>query len=115
MDNPFSIINDRLESIEHLLQDLRISLPSEDQTSSGDSPTLPVSTDEIFTIREVAAYLRCSVQTIHKKKREGALPYYRSGRIVYFKKSEIDKVAQVQRVVLKKRTNINNTFSYNNI
>ena len=41
-----------------------------------------------FNIKELASFLRCSKVSIHKYKKKG-LPFYRIGRKILFKKSEI--------------------------
>lgn len=52
--------------------------------------TAPKEEEEtLLTVEEVAEYLEVSKVTIHTWKREGKLPFYRMGRRVYFKKSEI--------------------------
>ncbi len=43
---------------------------------------------EHFTIKELAAFLRCSVVSIHNYKKMG-MPFYRVGRKVLFKKQEV--------------------------
>lgn len=53
--------------------------------------------DEEFDISGLAAYLKCSINTIHNLKRDGLIPFYRLGRKVYFKKSEIDRAAKINR------------------
>ena len=74
----------------------------------------PLLDDEInFSIREAAIYLKCSTQTIHTKKRNGELPYYRTGRLVYFKKSEIDRVSQVCKPTRKVKELTKYSFSNN--
>ncbi len=55
--------------------------------------------DQEFDIKGVAEYLKCSVMTIHNLKKDGAIPFYRLGRKVYFKKSEIDKSAKVKKFI----------------
>ena len=47
--------------------------------------------EENFTITQLAEYWQCHVQTVMKKKKAGLIPFYQSGRKVFFKKSEIDK------------------------
>lgn len=61
------------------------------------SPQAPTPTAEVeLDISSLAKYLKCSIPTIHKLKREGVIPFYRLGRKVYFKKSEIDSIAKVK-------------------
>jgi excisionase family DNA binding protein len=44
--------------------------------------------EEHFNIAEVAAFLNCTKMTVHNYKQRG-LPYYRVGRKLLFKKSEV--------------------------
>ncbi len=46
--------------------------------------------DEFFDIPGLAEFLKCSVQTIHRYKKEG-LPYYRTGRKNLFSKEQVLK------------------------
>jgi len=45
--------------------------------------------ETLLTVAELSKYLGVSKVTIHIWKWEGKLPFYRMGRRVYFKKSEI--------------------------
>lgn len=65
--------------------------------------TAAVIPDENYDINELADYLKCSVQTVHNIKKEGTIPFYRLGRKVYFKKSEVDAAARVSELKTKKR------------
>ena len=47
--------------------------------------------ETIFTVRELAAYLRMQVVTIYKHAKEGKLPCFKVGAYWRFKKSTIDK------------------------
>jgi excisionase family DNA binding protein len=44
--------------------------------------------DEHFTISELAKFLGCSLVSVHNYKKKG-LPFYRMGRKILFKKSEV--------------------------
>ena len=91
MYNPFTTITDRLDAIELKLDQLISNMHLHNENRH------PISQDELlFNIKELSEYLRCSTQTIHNLKDQGYLPYYKLSRIIYFKKSEIDKVAQVK-------------------
>jgi len=59
--------------------------------------------DQNYDIEGLAEYLNCSVQTVHNLKKEGLIPFYRLGRKVYFKKSEVDAAARISELKLKKR------------
>ena len=51
--------------------------------------------DKLFSIRELAIYLKCSIATIHAYKKRKAIPYFQIGRKVFFKKSDVDKVLKI--------------------
>ena len=40
---------------------------------------------------EVAAYLRCSSSTVRRMVRRGQIPHYRFGKLVRFRRSEIER------------------------
>ncbi len=46
--------------------------------------------DERLTIQQLAGYLNVSKATIQAYKKRGVVPFYQTGRTVYFKKSEVD-------------------------
>ena len=58
-------------------------------------PIPAIKEDEEFTISEQALYLKCSAVTIHARKKAGQLPYYQIGRVVRFRRSEIDQAMSV--------------------
>lgn len=45
--------------------------------------------------KELAERLGCTVQTIHKLRHAGALPFYRFGHRVYYKAHEVDQALKV--------------------
>ena len=63
----------------------------------------PADQDENLTIAQLAEYWQCHVQTIMKQKRAGLIPFYQSGRKVFFKKSEIDKITAVPSIRSKRK------------
>lgn len=48
----------------------------------------PTEKEEHFTIEQLKHFLNCSKVTLHNYKKKG-LPYYRIGRKLLFKKSEV--------------------------
>lgn len=46
--------------------------------------------NEIFNIKEVSEYLKCSVSTIRNLVRNKEINFYRIGNRLFFKKSSID-------------------------
>lgn len=46
--------------------------------------------EALSTAREIAAYLNCSVSTVRRLAADGKIPHYRLGKIVRFRRSEVD-------------------------
>jgi excisionase family DNA binding protein len=86
MDNPFSALELRLESIEN---SLRLLVELQPTTTPARQQELGVG-DQRFNISELAQYLNVGRPTIHRYKNNGVLPFYQAGRTVYFKKHEVD-------------------------
>src|SRR5690606_16430272 len=51
--------------------------------------------DVTMDVKEAASYLRCTEDNIYKKVRSGDLPHHRNGKLIYFKKKELDKATEV--------------------
>jgi len=51
----------------------------------------PVEDENFLTQKEVAKYLRISLPTLIRMKRDGRIPFYQSRKTILFKKSEILK------------------------
>lgn len=61
--------------------------------------------EEHFTIRQCAEFLHCSVVSIHNYKKQG-MPYYRIGRKVLFKKSEVLEFMNSSRLRINHRNTV---------
>ncbi len=46
--------------------------------------------EPLVTANEVAEYLQCSASTIRRLAARGKIPHYRLGKIVRFRRSEVD-------------------------
>jgi len=57
--------------------------------------------DDYLDQREASKFLRISLPTIIRWKKEKKIPYYQEGRKVLFKKSELLKVMQKNESLLK--------------
>ena len=90
MDNPFSIIDERLANIEKCLAKIMSVI-------SVVPPPLQSTNNVRLTIEELAAYLGVTKATIHNYKRNYIFPYYQTGRTVYFKKHEVDAALSSDR------------------
>lgn len=55
---------------------------------AGESKAPADGTEENFNIGQLAAFLKCSKVSIHNYKKLG-MPFYRIGRKILFKKSEV--------------------------
>jgi excisionase family DNA binding protein len=86
MDNPFSILDERLANIERCLAQLMSAVLDKPQQLLVDR----VEEETRLTITELAHYLKKDRSTVHRYKNNGIFPFYQAGRTVYFKKAEID-------------------------
>lgn len=75
MENPFQTIQERLESIETLLQNL-----NEKQVADTSTPIL----EEPLTVQDAAHFLSLSVPTIYSKVSKGELPVMKRSKRLYF-------------------------------
>ena len=57
--------------------------------------------DEIFTIKEVAAYLKLAEKTAYRLASEGKLPGFKVGGSWRFRKSEVDAWIKEQELKAK--------------
>ena len=46
--------------------------------------------ERLMTAGEVASYLRCSLSTVRRMVRRDMVPHYRLGKLLRFRRSEID-------------------------
>ena len=82
MENPFEIIVQRLDNIEKILSELSKHL---------NEPKGNEDSDEIMTVDQLSQYLTIAKQTIYGKCGAREIPHYKTGKRVYFKKSEINE------------------------
>lgn len=79
MENPFEIILQKLDSIEKTIEELKR------QQSQNR-----VEVKDMFSAVEIAEHLQLSVHTIYGLVHKKIIPFYKTGKKLYFKKSEID-------------------------
>ncbi|MEQ8239012.1 MAG: helix-turn-helix domain-containing protein [Cyclobacteriaceae bacterium] len=92
MTNPFQTIDKRLEVIESLLIDLKIS----------QKPSNPVKVEnEKLTRKEVCSRFKISLGTVHSLMRSGDLPFAKIGRKTIFEAEEVQAFFEAN----KKRLN----------
>jgi excisionase family DNA binding protein len=64
---------------------------------NGPNQTAHIKEIRLNGDRELADYLKCSVQTVSVLKKDGKLTFHRMGRRCYYLASEIDRDLQVSR------------------
>lgn len=79
-ENPFAILERRLNYQEELLNDIKSLLKPEGATKDKE---------KYLTFSETCEAFDCSSVTLHKWKREGKIKFYRMGGKIYFKRSEV--------------------------
>jgi excisionase family DNA binding protein len=81
MENPFEILDARLQKIEALLKDL------------GKFPEINIPTiehkDRLMNITQAAAFLDLKISYLYKKTSQFEIPFNKKGRRVYFLESEL--------------------------
>lgn len=82
MENPFELLNERLQRIENLLENI--------VNNGSVSETIEI-TPKVMTVKTVAAYLDLSVSGIYKLTSSRDIPHSKRGKRLYFDKIEIDK------------------------
>ena len=80
MNNPFELIEARLNNIETLLLDLK-----HEPKEQGVQP----ETDELLTVQDTAKFLRLSVPTVYTLISKGELPVMKRSKRCYFSKVEL--------------------------
>ncbi len=90
MENPFDVINEKLESIEKQIAEMREALL--------DITTGKVNHEEIMTKEQVCELLSISVSGIYSLTSTRQIPHYRRGKRLVFKRSEIEKWAFESRI-----------------
>lgn len=82
MENPFEIINQRLDRIELLLE--KINSNFEGKNTKGSYP-------EIMDIIQITAYLNVSKSYIYKMTATNMIPHSKKGKKLYFDKEIVTK------------------------
>ena len=81
MNNPFSPIVEKLENIEKSLNGLHSILNASEKSGN----------DEFLNVQQVAELIEESVPSIYTRTSHRTIPYYKKGKRLLFKKSEILK------------------------
>jgi excisionase family DNA binding protein len=90
MENPFEIILEKLNSIEKAIDKLN---------------TQPNSDDVFMNIEQVASFVGLSKATIYGLTHERSIPHFKTGKRLYFKKSEIVNWITTSKVNTKQELN----------
>jgi excisionase family DNA binding protein len=80
MNNPFEVIEARLNNIETLLLDLKYTPKEQSKLSS---------TDELLTVQDTAKFLSLSVPTVYGLISKGELPVMKRSKRCYFSKVDL--------------------------
>jgi excisionase family DNA binding protein len=80
MNNPFEVIEARLNNIETLLLDLKHTPKEQGEQSQSD---------ELLTVQDTAKYLSLSVPTVYTLISRGELPVMKRSKRCYFSKVEL--------------------------
>jgi len=77
--------------------------------SENNTPSAPPEQEEYYTLRQCAAFLGCSLVSLHNYKKKG-LPFLRIGRKILIKKSELitfmEKTANGRAFKYRIKTNL---------
>lgn len=82
MENPFELINERLQKIEDLLQQLLQQEP----------PVVEENfSNQLMSVEEVAKYIGLSKPTIYTMKSNKDIPFIKTGKKLLFRRKDIDE------------------------
>lgn len=88
---PFDDLPTEVALLRREIAELKAIIQEKLTTPKGYQPDVTMSAEE------VAKYIGCTKQNVHKKKDAGQLPFHKVGRTVYFKKSEVDAASKVNQ------------------
>jgi excisionase family DNA binding protein len=90
MENPFEIILEKLNSIEKAIEKLNAQ---------------PNSDDVFMNIEQVASFVGLSKTTIYGLTHDRSIPHFKTGKRLYFRKSEIVNWITSSKVNTKQEIN----------
>lgn len=70
---------------------------------SSPPPPNPAEPIRLYGDRAGASYLGCSIMTIQSLRRNGSIPFYRTGRKVFYLSDELDQALQVKARKFQKK------------
>ena len=80
MNNPFEVIEARLNNIENLILDLK---HQSNQVKSSEQQ------DQLLTIKQAAEFLNLAVPTIYTLVSRGEVPFMKRSKRLYFSRTEL--------------------------
>lgn len=92
LENPFAVLERRLNRLESLLLELRDALPVS---------TVPAPADDLLNVKQAAGYLGIAPQTVYQNI--GRLPHVKKHGRLYFRKVELLGYLEEGRVAQKNR------------
>lgn len=81
MENPFEIIDNRLQKIEAILRE-------HCKSPAGYAPVIEQK-DPLMTIKQASAFLDITVSYLYKKTSQLEIPFNKKGKRIYFLESEL--------------------------
>tara|TARA_R110002124_G_C8652826_1_gene489477 strand:- start:244 stop:576 length:333 start_codon:yes stop_codon:yes gene_type:complete len=81
MENPFEIINERLERIENLLENIYSNIGTKETN---------IITSKIMDIEQLSSYLGLSKSHVYKLTSSHTIPHSKRGKRLYFDKEIIN-------------------------
>lgn len=84
-----------LRRMEPIFKDWFREVLKEQPTSTPATPTTP-EPERLFGDKEAARYLGCSIMTVQSLRRNGNIPFYRTGRKIIYISNELDQALQVK-------------------
>ncbi|WP_053977204.1 helix-turn-helix domain-containing protein [Mangrovimonas xylaniphaga] len=84
MENPFELINERLDRIEKLLTNINDKMEG---NNGAPTPSLP----NIMNIEQVADYISLSKHTVYGLVHKREIPHFKKGKRLYFDKKNINE------------------------
>jgi excisionase family DNA binding protein len=85
IENPFATILEKISGLENQIKHLK-------------GQQAPKPEPDFMTVDQAAQYLDLSKSTIYKNVHFGKLPYYKSGKKLYFRKSEIKQIIEQSKI-----------------
>lgn len=83
MENPFELINERLDKIEKLLKNINDKIVG----NTGSNTSLPT----IMNVEQIADYLNLTKPTIYGLVHKREIPHFKKGKRLYFDKENINQ------------------------